>query len=96
MEKDFHEQKLRKFIFRLKVIVIYYNRKLTEACHTNARSKKRTGIIGRMSTIGSKGAYASGSFVRKKIIKRTKIKSCFIILTFKVVKVMNPNEYMLS
>ena len=31
-------------------------RKLTDACQTNARSIKRTGIIGKTSTIGSKGA----------------------------------------
>ena len=34
--------------------------KATEACQTNAKSKKRTGIIGSTSTMGSKGAYASG------------------------------------
>lgn len=42
--------------------------KLTDACQTKARSKKRTGIIGNTSTIGSKGAYASGNFANKKAI----------------------------
>jgi hypothetical protein len=35
-------------------------RKLTDACHTKARSKKSTGTIGSTSTRGSNGAYASG------------------------------------
>ena len=42
--------------------------KLTEACQTKARSKKSTGMIGNTSTIGSKGAYASGNFASKKAI----------------------------
>ena len=42
--------------------------KLTDACQTKARSKKSTGIIGNTSTIGSKGAYASGNFASKKAI----------------------------
>jgi hypothetical protein len=29
---------------------------------------KRTGITGKTSTIGSKGAYASGNFASKKVI----------------------------
>ena len=43
--------------------------KLTDACQTKAKSKKSTGIIGKTSTIGSKGAYASGNFASKKAIK---------------------------
>ena len=35
---------------------IFFYRKLTEACHTNANSKKRTGMTGMISTNGSKGA----------------------------------------
>jgi hypothetical protein len=42
--------------------------KLTDACQTKARSKKSTGMIGNTSTIGSKGAYASGNFASKKAI----------------------------
>ena len=30
------------------------------ACHTNAKSKKKTGMIGKISTIGLKMIYASG------------------------------------
>ena len=41
-------------------------RKLTEACQTKARSKKKTGIIGSTSTSGSNGAYASGNRPRMK------------------------------
>jgi len=33
-----------------------------EACHTNASSKKKTGIIGKTSIIGLKSTYDSGSF----------------------------------
>jgi hypothetical protein len=36
--------------------------KLTEACQTKAKRINKTGMIGSMSTIGEKGAYASGSF----------------------------------
>ena len=43
-------------------------RKLTDACQTNANSKKSTGIIGNTSTRGSKGAYASGNFASNKAI----------------------------
>jgi hypothetical protein len=35
-------------------------RKLTAACHTKASNKNNTGITGKTSTKGSKGAYASG------------------------------------
>ena len=35
--------------------------------------------IGSTSTIGSKGAYASGSFVRKKIIRMKRITTKIII-----------------
>jgi uncharacterized protein YkwD len=36
--------------------------KLTDDCQTKARRINKTGITGRMSTIGENGAYASGSF----------------------------------
>ena len=36
--------------------------KLTDACQTKAKRINKTGITGRMSTIGENGAYASGSF----------------------------------
>ncbi len=42
--------------------------KLTEACHTKAKAKNTTGIIGSTSTIGSNGAYASGNFAKNKTI----------------------------
>jgi len=35
---------------------IQFYLKLTDACQTNANKIKRTGIIGKTSTIGSKGA----------------------------------------
>ena len=44
------------------------------ACHTNANNKKKTGIIGKTSTIGLKITYASG--------KRAKNKVSIIIVTF--------------
>ena len=44
------------FIILNKIISYYTYRKLTEACHTNARSKKRIGIIGKTSTIESNRA----------------------------------------
>lgn len=37
-------------------------RKLTDACQTKANKINKTGITGKTSTIGEKGAYASGSF----------------------------------
>jgi hypothetical protein len=43
--------------------------KLTEACQTKANSKNNTGITGKTSTIGSKGAYASGNFAKIKAIE---------------------------
>ena len=43
-------------------------RKLTEACQTKANNKKKTGIIGKTLTMGSKGAYASGNFASNKSI----------------------------
>lgn len=36
--------------------------KLTDACQTKANKINKTGITGKTSTIGEKGAYASGSF----------------------------------
>ena len=46
--------------------------KLTDACQTNANNKKNTGIIGKISTIGSNGAYASGNFAINKATDSTK------------------------
>jgi|APCry1669188879_1035177.scaffolds.fasta_scaffold351244_1 hypothetical protein len=40
--------------------------KLTEACQAKAKRKNKRGIIGNTSTIGSNGAYASGSRPRRK------------------------------
>jgi len=54
----------------LSFVLIYLNRKLTDACHTKARSRKRTGIIGSTSTSGSYITYASGSFASEKIIEK--------------------------
>jgi hypothetical protein len=57
-----------------KIKLIY--RKLTDACQTKASNKKRTGIMGKTSTIGSKTAYASGSLPKiiiQKIIKKVKL-----------------------
>ena len=45
-------------------LLLFY-RKLTEACQTKASKIKSTGMIGKTSTMGSKGAYASGNFERK-------------------------------
>ena len=41
---------------------IWLYRKLTDACQTKANNKKKTGITGNTSTMGSNGAYASGNF----------------------------------
>jgi hypothetical protein len=43
-----------------------FYRKLTDACQTKANNKKKTGMIGKTFTIGSKGAYASGNFAKTK------------------------------
>ena len=37
------------------------------ACHTNANNKKKTGIIGKTSTIGLKTTYASGKRDNSKV-----------------------------
>ena len=37
------------------------------ACHTNANNKKKTGIIGKTSTIGLKTTYASGKRDNNKV-----------------------------
>ncbi len=37
------------------------------ACHTNANNKKKTGIIGKRSTIGLKTTYASGKRDNNKV-----------------------------
>ena len=61
--------KLKLFFFS-KIIKNDYYLKLTEACQTKAKSKNKIGIIGKTSTSGSNGAYASGNFVKKKVIKK--------------------------
>ena len=57
--------------------------KLTDACQTKARSKKKTGMIGKTSTIGSKGAYASGNFAINKVIKSKHVKAVCLRLCLK-------------
>ena len=47
--------------------------KLTAACQTKANNINNTGIIGNISTIGSKGAYASGSFAKQNAINSTEV-----------------------
>ncbi len=37
------------------------------ACHTNASNKKKTGMIGKTSTIGLKTTYASGKRDNNKV-----------------------------
>ena len=37
------------------------------ACHTNANNRKKTGIIGKTSTIGLKTTYASGKRDNNKV-----------------------------
>ena len=37
------------------------------ACQTNANNKKKTGIIGKTSTIGLKATYASGNRANNKL-----------------------------
>lgn len=37
------------------------------ACQTNAKSKKKIGIIGNMSTIGLNTTYASGNRAKSKL-----------------------------
>lgn len=37
------------------------------ACQTNAKSKKKTGIIGKTSTIGLNTTYASGNRAKSKL-----------------------------
>lgn len=56
--------------------------KLTDACQTNAKRIKRTGIIGKTSTIGSKGAYASGNFASKKVITNKDLPTSLYLYKF--------------
>lgn len=42
-------------LFFIFLLVIHFYLNFTAACQTNANKKKSTGIIGRTSTIGSKG-----------------------------------------
>lgn len=48
---------------------IKYYRKLTAACQTKAKRKKKRGITGIMSMIGFKKAYASGNLPKKKLFE---------------------------
>ena len=54
-----------------------YYLKLTEACHAKAKRKNKIGIIGNTSTIGSKGAYASGR--RPRIKREDEIINSYIV-----------------
>jgi hypothetical protein len=49
-------------------VYIFFYLKPTEACQTNASSKKKNGIAGKTSTTGLKAAYASGSFETRIVI----------------------------
>lgn len=50
------------------------------ACQTKANNKKKTGIIGKISTIGLKAIYASGNRAKSKLS---------IIKTYKYIKINN-------
>ena len=41
--------------------------KLTDACQTNASSKNKIGIAGKISISGLKTTYVPGSFAKRKI-----------------------------
>lgn len=45
-----------KLVLDDRITIQYFYLKLTDACHTKANNKKKTGMIGNTSTIGSKGA----------------------------------------
>lgn len=60
----------RTVIYKSKKLIFYYL-KPTAACQTKAKAKNNTGITGKTSTIGSKGAYASGNFASRKDIDNT-------------------------
>lgn len=47
----------------IRLFYLIVHLKLTEACQTKARRKNRIGIIGKVSTKGLNGAYASGNLV---------------------------------
>lgn len=47
----------------IKLIYLIIHLKLTEACQTKAKRKNKIGIIGKVSTKGLSGAYASGSLI---------------------------------
>ena len=59
-------------------LVIYLNP--IAACQTKANNKKKTGIIGKISTIGLKAIYASGNRAKSKLS---------IIKTYKYIKINN-------
>ena len=50
------------------------------ACQTKANNKKKTGTIGKTSTIGAKAVYASGNRAKSKFS---------IIKTYKYIKINN-------
>jgi hypothetical protein len=54
-KENFKKNRKTKNKNQKKKFVIFYL-KLTDACHTKANNKKKIGIIGKTSTIGSKGA----------------------------------------
>ena len=62
---------LFNIILKKVVLNIYYPNlfylKPTEACQRKASNKKRTGTIGKISTIGLYIEYSSGNFVSKMI-----------------------------
>ena len=66
-----------KFLKNQEIQDIYLNP--TAACQTKARSKKSTGITGRISTIGLKIAKASGNLANKTSVMK---KSMVIKLKF--------------
>ena len=58
---------------QINLVIFKYNYlKLTDACQTKANNKNNTGITGKISTMGSNGAYASGNFAIIKASVSTK------------------------
>lgn len=55
-------------IIKNKIFQFLVYLKPTADCQTKATNKKKTGIIGRTSTKGENGAYASGKVKRNNII----------------------------
>lgn len=56
---------------KISIFVIYLNP--TAACQTKAKSKNKTGITGKISTIGLKTANTSGNFARKSGVMPTNL-----------------------